>query len=118
MINKNKLERKVPCISFIIPLNLRFSVALDWKTSEIFKNIVRNNNEEISKVMINFIFKRLKIKDLNMKEFEKYMFNYIEQAKKQIYTDLSLNSGSKPNEKTFCKLMLKDIDNFISENVE
>lgn len=102
-------DRKVPGLTFIIPLNMTFTVSLDYKTSEDFKNIARNKDEDMSKLLRSFVFKKLGVKD--KKDFENFMFEVIEVGKSKIYVKLEVN-----RQNSFSKVLLNEIQRYIKEN--
>lgn len=106
---KDRKERKQPGLSFLLPLDIIFSIATTYDLKERFKYLVSQNNQDISKILREFVFKRLKVN--NRKEFEDIFFNEMKAIKLKIYEKMGVSRN-----KSFSEMMLDDIEKYNKEN--
>lgn len=90
-------DKKKPALTFIIPIDLTFSISLDRISAENFAYLAGNNNDDVSKVLREFVYKRLRIK--NKKELENIVFRYIKEIKQEIYNKLGVTRSESFSEK-------------------
>jgi len=96
-------------LSFTIPLDLKFTVAISERTSEDFKWVIKNNKEKYSDILRLFVFKRMKI--LNIKEFEEKMSKMAEIARDYIYEEMGVKRGN-----SFSFILCEDINKYLKKH--
>lgn len=105
-------DKKRPGLTFIVPLEITFSVSTDYKTVEDFKNAVDNLNLSYSDVLRNFLYELAGIKG-DKASLYAFCDEYIEMMKKKFYRE----AGVKPREKSFSIIIENKMKKYI-ENVK
>jgi hypothetical protein len=107
----NSEEKLLPRLSFKLAFEKVFSVSTDYKTANDFVFKAGNNNDDASKVLRDFVFKRLGVKD--KVAFNRFMAPIIEEATKKIYNQMGVTI-----DKSFSQMMDEDIKRYLENKNE
>jgi len=102
-------ERSLCSLTFKIPLDVSFSVSAPPSVSDKFILEVANNNDDVSKVLRDFLFKELKIS--KRKDIDDLMEKPIRQARDIIYERMNANRRKNP----FSQILLNHINKYLKK---
>ena len=98
----NSEDKLVPRLSFKIPLDLVFTLSIDYKTAEAFKLKMGNNDDTVSRGLRNMLFKKMVLKD--KKEYYDFIIEQLEEIRRKTDTKLGVT-----RDKSFSEILVAEI---------
>ncbi len=105
----NSEEKAIPRLSFKVPVEIVFSLSIDYKTAEDFKVSTGNKDDSVSKGLRDILFDKLGVK--NKEGFNNWMFSLSKEAKQKIYNKLGVS-----RDKSFSQIIVEEMKKYPKNN--